>query len=115
MRTVTDHRVRRTGTRLSVTVDSGWRKTVAKLMQTWTAMPTSARLSAGASLTPSPVMPQRNPSLRRHSTMRYLCSGYTCQRRRDRVTAAGGHSMACWLAAITESDLSGEYNGSSAI
>mmetsp|Transcript_34137 Transcript_34137/g.83948 ORF Transcript_34137/g.83948 Transcript_34137/m.83948 type:complete len:357 (+) Transcript_34137:1024-2094(+) len=43
-----------------------------------TAMPTSARLSAGASLTPSPVIPQRKPAWRSVSTMRYLCSGNTC-------------------------------------
>ena len=42
-----------------------------------TAMPTSARLSAGASLTPSPVMPTANPAWRRASTIRYLCSGKT--------------------------------------
>ena len=39
-----------------------------------TAMPTSAFLSAGASLTPSPVMPTAKPTWRRHSTIRY-CAG----------------------------------------
>mmetsp|Transcript_45088 Transcript_45088/g.86230 ORF Transcript_45088/g.86230 Transcript_45088/m.86230 type:complete len:218 (-) Transcript_45088:1427-2080(-) len=43
-----------------------------------TAMPTSARLRAGASFTPSPVMPTMCPFWRRASTIRYLCSGYTC-------------------------------------
>ncbi len=42
-----------------------------------TATPTSARFKAGASFTPSPVIPVLYPSSRRHSTMRYLCSGYT--------------------------------------
>mmetsp|Transcript_545 Transcript_545/g.1474 ORF Transcript_545/g.1474 Transcript_545/m.1474 type:complete len:379 (-) Transcript_545:931-2067(-) len=42
-----------------------------------TAMPTSAFLSAGASFTPSPVMPTAKPHWRSASTMRYLCSGYT--------------------------------------
>eukprot|EP00961_Rhodomonas_salina_P174434 2352458-Rhodomonas_salina.1 len=43
-----------------------------------TAMPTSARLSAGASLTPSPVMPTRKLAWRSVSTIRNLCSGITC-------------------------------------
>ena len=42
-----------------------------------TAIPTSAFLSAGASLTPSPVMPTVQPRRRRVSTMLNLCSGYT--------------------------------------
>ena len=40
-----------------------------------TAMPTSAFLRAGASLTPSPVMPHVQPRLRSTSTIRNLCSG----------------------------------------
>mmetsp|Transcript_26464 Transcript_26464/g.54173 ORF Transcript_26464/g.54173 Transcript_26464/m.54173 type:complete len:289 (+) Transcript_26464:1092-1958(+) len=44
----------------------------------WTAIPTSARLRAGASLTPSPVMPTTHPRWRRASMMRNLCSGNTC-------------------------------------
>mmetsp|Transcript_27204 Transcript_27204/g.44857 ORF Transcript_27204/g.44857 Transcript_27204/m.44857 type:complete len:236 (-) Transcript_27204:527-1234(-) len=43
-----------------------------------TAMPTSPFFSAGASFTPSPVMPTMYPLRRRASTMRNLCSGNTC-------------------------------------
>mmetsp|Transcript_12050 Transcript_12050/g.21468 ORF Transcript_12050/g.21468 Transcript_12050/m.21468 type:complete len:210 (-) Transcript_12050:916-1545(-) len=43
-----------------------------------TAMPMSAFLSAGASLTPSPVMPHMNPLRRSASTRMNLCSGNTC-------------------------------------
>ena len=43
-----------------------------------TAMPTSARLSAGASFTPSPVIPTMYSFCRSASTMRNLCSGNTC-------------------------------------
>mmetsp|Transcript_18574 Transcript_18574/g.29034 ORF Transcript_18574/g.29034 Transcript_18574/m.29034 type:complete len:250 (+) Transcript_18574:792-1541(+) len=42
-----------------------------------TAMPMSAFLSAGASLTPSPVMPHMNPLRRSASTRMNLCSGNT--------------------------------------
>mmetsp|Transcript_25348 Transcript_25348/g.42481 ORF Transcript_25348/g.42481 Transcript_25348/m.42481 type:complete len:284 (-) Transcript_25348:1388-2239(-) len=42
-----------------------------------TAIPTSARLRAGASFTPSPVIPTMRSPWRRASTMRYLCSGNT--------------------------------------
>ena len=42
-----------------------------------TAMPTSARLSAGASFTPSPVMPVTWPCCRMRSTIWNLCSGMT--------------------------------------
>ena len=48
-----------------------------------TATPTSALFKAGASFTPSPVIPVLYPSSRRHSTMRYLCSGYTYKRELD--------------------------------
>jgi len=43
-----------------------------------TAIPTSALLSAGASFTPSPVIPVANPDCLSASTIRYLCSGKTC-------------------------------------
>eukprot|EP00796_Vickermania_ingenoplastis_P000350 gene350-gene292 len=43
-----------------------------------TAMPTSARFSAGASFTPSPVMAHVNPFWRSVSTIMNLCSGNTC-------------------------------------
>ena len=43
-----------------------------------TAMPMSAFFSAGASFTPSPVMPTAYPARRSASTMRNLCSGNTC-------------------------------------
>ena len=43
-----------------------------------TAMPMSARFSAGASFTPSPVMPTAKPARRSASTIRNLCSGNTC-------------------------------------
>jgi hypothetical protein len=36
------------------------------------------RFRAGASFTPSPVMPVLWPSRRKHSTIKYLCSGNTC-------------------------------------
>mmetsp|Transcript_12054 Transcript_12054/g.21489 ORF Transcript_12054/g.21489 Transcript_12054/m.21489 type:complete len:240 (-) Transcript_12054:1514-2233(-) len=52
-----------------------------------TAMPMSAFLSAGASLTPSPVMPHMNPLRRSASTRMNLCSGNTC--------AKPLHSMIC--------------------
>ena len=42
-----------------------------------TAMPTSARFRAGASFTPSPVIPTLYPSCRSVSTMRNLWSGNT--------------------------------------
>ncbi len=42
-----------------------------------TAIPQSAFFSAGASLTPSPVMPMMCPAFCRVSTMRYLSSGTT--------------------------------------
>src|SRR5512139_2315591 len=42
-----------------------------------TAMPTSAWRSAGASLTPSPVMPVTCPAACRCCTTMYLSSGYT--------------------------------------
>ena len=42
-----------------------------------TAMPQSALRSAGASLTPSPVMPTMCPPFCSASTMRYLSSGTT--------------------------------------
>ena len=42
-----------------------------------TAMPQSAFLSAGASLTPSPVIPTIWPRCCKTSTMWYLCSGNT--------------------------------------
>mmetsp|Transcript_26240 Transcript_26240/g.89739 ORF Transcript_26240/g.89739 Transcript_26240/m.89739 type:complete len:383 (-) Transcript_26240:885-2033(-) len=42
-----------------------------------TAIPTSARFSAGASFTPSPVMPTMCPLCLSACTMRYLCSGKT--------------------------------------
>ena len=42
-----------------------------------TAMPMSARLSAGASFTPSPVMPVTWPWWRMRSTIWNLCSGMT--------------------------------------
>jgi hypothetical protein len=41
------------------------------------AMPMSARFSAGASLTPSPVIATMLPSACSASTMRSLCSGAT--------------------------------------
>ncbi len=41
------------------------------------ATPISAFLSAGASLTPSPVMATTAPVCRRASTIRSLCSGLT--------------------------------------
>ncbi len=41
------------------------------------AMPMSARLRAGASLTPSPVIATTAPLARSASTMRSLCSGLT--------------------------------------
>mmetsp|Transcript_73014 Transcript_73014/g.146969 ORF Transcript_73014/g.146969 Transcript_73014/m.146969 type:complete len:260 (+) Transcript_73014:1043-1822(+) len=61
----------------------GWVSTMsaaalAASVAPWTAIPTSARLRAGASLTPSPVMPVLWPSSRRHSTIKNLCSGNTC-------------------------------------
>ena len=43
----------------------------------WTATPTSALFNAGASLTPSPVIPVLYPSSLKHSTIKYLCSGNT--------------------------------------
>ena len=43
-----------------------------------TAIPQSAFFSAGASLTPSPVMPTMWPRCCRTSTMWNLCSGKTC-------------------------------------
>src|SRR5664279_4398390 len=43
-----------------------------------TAMPQSAFFSAGASFTPSPVMPTMWPRFCRTSTMWNLCSGKTC-------------------------------------
>ena len=44
-----------------------------------TAMPMSAFFSAGASFTPSPVMPTAKPCCRSDSTIRNLCSGNTCR------------------------------------
>uniref|UniRef100_A0A1E1ITC7 Uncharacterized protein n=1 Tax=Leishmania guyanensis TaxID=5670 RepID=A0A1E1ITC7_LEIGU len=43
-----------------------------------TAIPTSARFSAGASFTPSPVIAHVNPRWRSVSTIMNLCSGNTC-------------------------------------
>mmetsp|Transcript_19942 Transcript_19942/g.31368 ORF Transcript_19942/g.31368 Transcript_19942/m.31368 type:complete len:251 (+) Transcript_19942:1086-1838(+) len=42
-----------------------------------TAIPMSARFKAGASFTPSPVMPTSKPPMRSASTMTNLCSGNT--------------------------------------
>ncbi len=43
-----------------------------------TAMPQSAFFSAGASFTPSPVIPTMWPRCCNTSTIWYLCSGKTC-------------------------------------
>lgn len=55
------------------------------------AMPASARFSAGASSTPSPLMATESPFACRERTSRSLCSGPLrgiCRRRRARETAA---------------------------
>ena len=77
-----------------------------------TAIPTSACLRAGASLTPSPVMATRCPRSCRALTMAYLCSGKTWAKpsalsirsatsddRWSRVAASASSSSAGWMAA----------------
>lgn len=61
------------------------------------AMPTSARLSEGASLTPSPVMAMKALRRRRASIMRVLVSGA------HRAMTRGSSSMASISASVSRS------------
>nr|CAB3469632.1 unnamed protein product [Digitaria exilis] len=69
-------------TALTITLSPGSVSTMSEALRaasvaSSTAMPMSAFFNAGASLTPSPVMPQMWPRSWRRLTISYLCSGNT--------------------------------------
>ena len=82
-----------------------------------TAMPTSACFSAGASLTPSPVIPTIWPRACRALTMLNLCSGKTWAKpsaatmRRSRSPASSGESLAGTQDVLPEPELAGDLRG----
>jgi hypothetical protein len=63
----------------------------------WTAMPTSAFFSAGASLTPSPVIPQLYPAFCSTCTIMNLCSGKT-------PAKASASSIKCFCSRVAVAD-----------